>query len=122
MAFGLGAFLLVGTAHAQQLGGGGAPNISLVRVFLALLVCLIVAVLAVLLLRQKIKGGALPLFSKLGSTTPRIKLVETRRIAPQSDLCLVQCDREEYLLLIVPGGASVLNRTPVAAPSTGAQR
>ena len=106
-----GALLPVAGANAQQLGGGGAPDISLVRVFLALLVCLIVAVLAVWLLRQRIKGGGtLPLFTRFGTTNARIRLIETRRVAPQSDVCLVECDGQEYLLLLSPAGASVLRQ------------
>lgn len=107
----LGVILPVAGANAQQLGGGGAPDISLVRVFLALLVCLIVAVLAALLIRQRVKGGgSLPLFTRLGSTSSRIRLIETRRVAPQSDVCLVECDGQEYLLLLSPAGASVLRQ------------
>lgn len=117
--FGFLAFSPAGSAYAQQLGGANTPDVSIVRVFLALLVCLIVAVFAVLLLRQKFQGGSLPLFTKLAARSNRLHLVESRRIAPQSDLCLVRCDNEEYLLLIAPASVSVLAQHPVVGPDTG---
>ena len=106
-------------ASAQRLGGATTPDVSFVRVFLALFVCLIVAVLAVLLLRQRRGTGAPFFLSRLSASTSRIKVVETRRIAPQADLSLVRCDDEEYLLLIAPGGASVLHQKSASnAPET----
>lgn len=119
--FGLLSFSPAGAAIAQQLGGAGTPDVSIVRVFLALLICLIVAVFAALLLRQKFRGGSLPLLTKLGARSNRLHLVESRRIAPQSDLCLVRCDGEEYLLLIAPASVSVLNHHPVNAVDRGVE-
>lgn len=119
--FGLLVFSPAGAAFAQQLGGDKTPDVSLVRVFLALLVCLIVAVFAALLLRQKFRGGSLPLFTKLAARSNRLHLIESRRIAPQSDLCLVRCDNEEYLLLIAPASVAVLNHYPVKAANVGVE-
>lgn len=110
------AFLIISalampeSAGAQQLGGGAAPDISLVRVFLALLVSLVIAVLAVLVLKQRL-GGRLPsFFSRIAPSTARIRLVESRRISTQGELCIAEVDGEEFLLLISPGGPLLLDR------------
>jgi len=112
----LASFANSGTVFAaQRLGGGTSPEVSLVRVFLALLVCLIVASLAILLVRQRLRGGRLPIFTRLASTSGRIRLLESRRIAPQTDLCLVEVDGAEHLLLIAPGGTLPLDHRPTAS-------
>ncbi len=90
--------------QAQHLGGGASGEVSLVRVFLALFVCLVFAVPAILLIRHRYGTGSPALFSRIRPGEARIQLVESRRVGPQSDLCLVQCDGLEYLLLITPGG------------------
>jgi len=100
-------------ADAQRLGGAAEADISLVRVFLALFFCLIVAAFAVFLIRQRYGGRMPAMFTRMGSTTARLRLVECRRIAPQSDLCLIECDDREFLLLISPGSALVLKEQPV---------
>jgi len=100
-------------ADAQRLGGAAEADISLVRVFLALFFCLIVAAFAVFLIRQRYGGRMPAMFTRIGSTTARLRLIESRRIAPQSDLCLIECDDREFLLLISPGSALVLKEQPV---------
>lgn len=115
-----GALSLSGAAHAQRLGGSASADISLVRVFLALLLCVIVAVLAIFLIRQRYGGGRLPsMFPRLAPGGSRLRLVEIRRIGPQSDLCLVQCDETEFLVLIAPGGALLLRERQAAAIGDG---
>ena len=108
-------FLLTGSsvpAHAQRLGGGGAaPDISVVRIFAALLLCLAAAFAVALLIRSR--KGALPslrmewLRGGMASSR-RIKIVETRRASAHADVCLVQCDGEEYLVLCGPSAQTVL--------------
>ena len=100
-------------ADAQRLGGAAEADISLVRVFLALFFCLIVASFAVFLIRQRYGGRMPAMFTRIGSTTARLRLIECRRVAPQSDLCLIECDDREFLLLISPGSALVLKEQPV---------
>jgi flagellar biogenesis protein FliO len=97
-------------AGAQQIGGGGAPDVSLFRVFLALLVCVIVAVLVVLFVKQRM-GGRLPRFlGRIAPSQGRIRLIEGRRISPQGELCICEVDGEEFVLLLSPGGALLLDR------------
>jgi hypothetical protein len=104
------ALALPAAAGAQQLGGGAAPDLSLVRVFLALLVCLVIAVLAVLFLRQRFSGKPPQFLERLRPSSARIRLVESRRISPQGELCIAEVDGEEFLLLLSPGGPLVLDR------------
>jgi len=103
---------LASAADAQRLGGAAEADISLVRVFLALFFSLIVAAFAVFLIRQRYGGRMPAMFTRIGSTTARLRLIESRRIAPQSDLCLIECDGREFLLLISPGNALVLKEQP----------
>lgn len=100
-------------AAAQQLGGGNAPDISLVRVFLALFICLIIAFLAILLLRQR-HGRPFPSWFGRQAPRARISVLETRRIGPAADLSLIQCDDDEYLLLVTAGGPAVLRHRPLS--------
>jgi flagellar biogenesis protein FliO len=99
-------------ADAQRLGGAADTDISMVRIFLTLFFCLIVAAFAVFLIRQRYGGRMPAMFTRIGSTTARLRLIESRRIAPQSDLCLIECDDREFLLLISPGNALVLKEQP----------
>jgi len=97
-------------AQAQRLGGAAAPDLSLTRVFLSLFVCLVIAFLAILLLRKRygLKGLNWSIRQRSQS---RITVLETRRIGPQADVTLVRCDGEEFLLLLTPGGPAVLRQT-----------
>lgn len=113
-----GLFLLMwwpAAAKAQQLGGGGATvDVSIVRIFAALLLCLAAAFGLALVIRAR-KGGVLARrmgwFSGAMAGSRRIKIVETRRATPFADICLVQCDGDEYLLLCGPSGQTIL-RSP----------
>jgi len=101
-----------GYARAQQLGGGGAsPDISMIRILAALLVCLAAAFALALVIRAR-KGAIRPLakgwLSGAIAGSRRIAVVETRRATPYADICLVRCDGEEYLLLCGPSGQLVL--------------
>lgn len=100
---------------APHLGGGGEAPISIVRVIVALAICLIIAVLAILLVRQR--AGGMDLASALRRIAPRaslIEVVETRRLSPHADVCLLRHDGREYLLLLQVGRARVLREATVA--------
>lgn len=101
-------------ARAQQLGGDASADVSFVRVFLALVICLILAALAILLVRQRLGGRGAPLLPRLTARQGRVAVVETRRLSPQAELALVEFDSTEFLLLIAPGGPLVLKERPVA--------
>ncbi|MBX9645221.1 MAG: hypothetical protein K2W91_14130 [Novosphingobium sp.] len=105
------ALLAPGAVLAQQLGGGGSVEISGVRIVLALIVCLVVLALVLAVLRRKSlpKGLADKLRIGLGANG-RIRTIESRRISPHADLCLVRCDDVEYLLVCTVGSVELLER------------
>lgn len=123
-----GLFLLIicpASARAQQLGGGGAAlDISVVRIFAALVLCLAAAFGLVLAIRAR-KGAVRPWrlgwFSGAMAGSRRIKIVETRRATPFADICLIHCDGEEYLVLCGPSGQTVL-RWPDGSRRNGEER
>jgi hypothetical protein len=103
-------------AGGGRLGGGQPLEVSLGRIVAALVICIIIAVLAALLIRQR--SGKLDLHAWFGrlQTRPRsIEVVETRRLSPNADICVVRHSGCEYLLLLLAGNARILSETPVAA-------
>lgn len=96
-------------AMPHRLGGGGDVDLSLGRIVVAFVICIIVAVLAILLIRQK--GGRIDLaqwFAKVAPRSREIAIVETQRLNPHSDICLVRHDGREYLLVLQQGATHVL--------------
>lgn len=117
----LAALALLGAAApAVALGGGAAADIPALRVLAALALCVIIAVLAVLMLRQrsgKVRlDGLLP---RLDLARRAIEIVETRRLGPHAYICLVRHDRLEYLLLLQAGSAQVLRQREMPEPVAG---
>jgi flagellar biogenesis protein FliO len=103
-------------AAAPGLGGGEALGVSLGRVVTALIICLMIAVLAALLIRQRAGKGDLPaLMARLNTASREIQVVETRRLSPHADICIVRHDDREYLLLLQSGHGSVLRERPAPA-------
>ncbi|WP_156347249.1 MULTISPECIES: hypothetical protein [unclassified Sphingomonas] len=96
-------------AAPARLGGGAALDVSLTRIVVALLLCLTLAVLAVVLVRRG--GGRLTLPIR---AERRIAVIESRRISPHADLCLLRCDGQEYVILSSAAGQQVLRQGPVA--------
>jgi hypothetical protein len=96
-------------AAPARLGGGAALDISLTRIVVALLVCLTLAALAALLLRRSGGRIVLPL-----RADRRIAVIESRRISPHADLCLLRCDGHDYLILSSAAGQQVLRQGPAA--------
>lgn len=107
-------------ASAHRLGGGGDVGVSLGRIVAALLICIIVAVLAALLLRQRAGHQDLSrLFSRFDLRARAIEVVETRRLSPHADICLVRHGGKDYLLLTMAGAAQVLSETPTNIQTQG---
>jgi hypothetical protein len=97
-------------AGGGRLGGGQPLEVSLGRIVSALVICIIIAVLAVLLIRQR--SGRIDLHAFFGrlQVRPRaIEVVETRRLSPHADICLVRHAGREYLLLLLAGDARILS-------------
>lgn len=102
-------------ASAGRLGGGQPLEVSLGRIVAALVICIIMAVLAALLIRQRSgKIDLYALFGRLQSRPRSIEVVETRRLSPNADICVVRHSGREYLLLLLAGNARILSEQPVA--------
>jgi hypothetical protein len=102
----------------RHLGGGGDVDISLGRIVVAFVICIIVAVLAALLIRQR--GGRIDLTQLLARTGPRtrrINIVEMQRLNPYNDICLVRYDGREYLLVLQQGGTQILRERDICEGS-----
>jgi Na+/citrate or Na+/malate symporter len=104
-------------ANAGRLGRGASPDVSIGRILAALVICVIVAILAALLLRQRGRGIDLKgLFGRLEMARRAIQVVETRRISQHADISIIRSGGKEYLLLLQAGSAQVLNETELPAP------
>lgn len=100
-------------SRAGHLGGGGGIDVSLGRIVISLVICIIIAALAILLIRQR--SGQMDLaaiFSKIEPRAREIQVVETRRLNPQADICLVRQGGREYLLVLQQGNVAVLRDEP----------
>lgn len=100
------------SALARQLGTGAAPEISLIRIGLALLVCIALAIgAAVGLRRWKVGGRPLGLGALASRLKPagRIELIEVRRISLHAELCLLSCHEREFLVVCGPSGIQLLS-------------
>jgi hypothetical protein len=103
-------------AASPKLGGGDDLGVSLWRVVAALIACLIVALLAILMVRQRGGQMRLPAWAGKLELRPRaIRVVEARRLSPHADICLVQHAGREYLLLLMAGRAQVLRESDAPA-------
>ncbi len=103
---------------AQHLAGGASPDISVVRVVVALFVSLVIG-LGLLIAHRRLPGRSNfgqvlgKLAGELGSKR-RIDVLEARRISPHADVCLVRCDTDEYVILCGPAGSKVLRKGRVS--------
>lgn len=102
LAVGLAQLAAPAIASPGRLGGGGAVDVSLTRIVMALVLGTMLAVLAALAIKRG--GGRLDLTAmrRLFAALPaarRIEVIESRRVSQHADICLVRCDGEEYLIL-----------------------
>jgi len=103
---------------AQSLGGAQAPDVSLLRVFFALLFCLAVAVAGAYALRFRMTGRLdLPTLS--AAAQRRLVLIERLRLGAQHELCLIAFDGCEYLVSVSATGIARFDGFGEAA-ATGA--
>lgn len=97
-------------AQPGRLGGGDALDVSLARIVAALVLCVMLAAVAALLLKRG--GGRIDLSALRALAGPRaerrIEVIETRRISPHADLCLLRCGGREFLILCSEAAQQVL--------------
>ncbi len=112
IAVGAGGALVgtVGTACAQTLGHGPPDDISLWRVAMALILCLVLAVGAAFAV--KAGGGRWRLPFVANDASRRLKLRESLRLGHQVDLCIVACDGRDLLVSVSAQGVRLLDRLP----------
>lgn len=107
-------------AQPGRLGGGGALNLSLTRIVMSLILCLMLAALAAFALKRS--GGRFDL-KRMGGLIAklpvqrRVEVVETRRASQYADICLIRCDGREYLVLSSQQQHLVLRETECPAPT-----
>ncbi len=112
-------------ASAAGLTSGSAPDISWLRIALALVFCLALAAAAALALRKRGSAGTLRFLThfRAGARAlprPRIRIIETRRASQHGDLCLVEAEGHTYFLALTAGGASLLDKQREAAADADA--
>lgn len=107
-------------AFAQVLGRAEAAAIPIADVIGALLLCLILAVAAVLLLKR-LKTGA-PFTSSINRDASRgrkrLAVLESRRLSVHADLCLIESDGEEFLLVVGAAQSMVVRSRPQSGRPT----
>jgi hypothetical protein len=124
IAFALGSGMAPVAVAAERLGP--APiEFPFIRLALALILCSLIALLAVLWLKRTMQAGALgklaPGLALLRTPAREIRVFETHRVSPHADICRVTCGDIEYFIVVSAGGASVLRERRTEPPSTPAE-
>jgi flagellar biogenesis protein FliO len=99
------------SAWAQTLGRAPDDEISLWRVGIALLFCVVLAIAGAFLLRARL--GQAPLFAFPTKSGRRLKMVETLRLGRVIALSIVECDGKELLVMSSEERAELLARLPM---------
>lgn len=101
-------------AYAQTLGGGGDYELPLLRLVIGLILCTILAIVAAIALKRFMRGGNLfklgPAKSFFSVPARKLRVMETQRLSPHADLCLFVCESRQYLVVVSPGGATLLHQ------------
>lgn len=114
-------------ALAQNLATGSGFTIPYVRIILALIVCILIAIAAGALLKAANGRGSvtgdtsnqgssfklsnmLRLGKRLGHSQSSLKVLEARKITMSADLCKVEVDGETIVLVISQASILVLSR------------
>jgi hypothetical protein len=101
--------ILLADQAVGRLGGGTGVDIPVGRIVIAFLICIAIAGLAILLIRQRMGKGDLA--GWLRRVAPRggvIEVVEVRRLSMHADIGVVRHDGHEYLLILQVGSTQVL--------------
>lgn len=100
---------------AARLGTATSPGIPWLRIALAFLLCIALAIAAVLTLRRHQGRQDWAILTRCFSTmaqVPRrqITVIETRRVSQHGDVCLIHCHGRAYLLAMGQGHATLLDQ------------
>lgn len=100
---------------AQPIGQGGQFVVPWARIILSLLVCLALAVWAIAFVRRR--AGAPPItgFARFLAQAQRdqereLELLERLPLSAASQLCLIRCGEQRFLLHVSAAGAQLLAR------------
>jgi len=107
-------------AAARDLAHGHPIELPLLRLVGGLLLCTLIAVIAALLLKRFVAGGGVLAIGKGAAAgwlkTGLVRVLETHRISPHADVCRLVCGQTEYLVVVSPGGATVLREAKAEEP------
>lgn len=113
-------------ALAQRLASGSPAPFPWWRWFAAIGLCLGLAVAGALALRARLGGAggvawpsALPsLRAGAAARRRRVSVLDSVRVSPTLEVCLIRCDAEDYLLAATPH--AIVRLSAAAAPEEGA--
>lgn len=106
-------------ALAQQLGRAAEFEPPIVRLALGLLLCTLVALVAALTLRRFLSAKGRHVSSVAHGGSGKLRVIETRRLSANADLCLIACEEREYLVIVSAAGATLLDALPAQAGTPG---
>ena len=107
-------FISLESVSGQQLGQGSEVDISPWRVLGALLLCVLLAAGAALVMRARMGVGGAKFWQR--PVSGRLKVLETRRIAPQAWVSLIVLDDQEYLVGLSNNGTVLIDKPVTPAP------
>lgn len=117
-AFASAAALWPTFAHATAFAPARGLDLHLGRVIVVLVLCVALAVGAAILLQRlsKSRPSSRALLGRWLPAAPGqgVNVLETRRISIHADVCRLSYGGREYLVLVSPGGATLLKEAAVA--------
>lgn len=108
------------SALAQTLGRAETPAIPVAEVIGALILCLVLAVAAVILLKRLKSGASFTssIARDANRGRKRLGVLESRRLSVHADLCLIESDGEEFLLVVGASQSMVVRSRPSSGRPT----
>lgn len=100
-------------AQAEQIAGGGAPEISFIRIGAAFIICIAAAIGLIAFVRKRTSTSIWPGLHGLlrrADQHRRISIVEVSTLPSRMEIALIRHDEAEYLLAYGPFGIEILSR------------
>ena len=116
------AFPAAALARAS-LAMGSAPEIPWFRLIFSFLLCMGIAIGAILLLRRHQRHGSWGILNRmqLGDARPaldQIRILEVRRVSPTGRLCLIEFDERHFLLAVTDHAITILAERDATASNS----